>query len=116
MRLVFNRSHGENPMSFGAADSEEVFVFVELELFISEACKNSARNCGGFLNDDEMLQKQGGNRGTQARFDTALPFIRCPPKHRACQCPNSAQRGGHETWFAVMRMAAGEGRHWPSAK
>src|SRR5260370_37508229 len=38
MRLVFNRCHGENPKSRGAADWREPCEFVELELFINELC------------------------------------------------------------------------------
>src|SRR6266446_802392 len=39
MRLVFNRCHGENPKSRGAADGREPCEFVELEFFINELCK-----------------------------------------------------------------------------
>src|SRR6266446_5805642 len=35
MRLLFNRSHGENPKS-AAAEWEELCEFVEFELFINE--------------------------------------------------------------------------------
>src|SRR5580700_1142119 len=38
MRLVFNRSHGENPMSFGALEGEESCEFVKSKLFIKETC------------------------------------------------------------------------------
>jgi hypothetical protein len=37
MRLVFNRCHGENPKSCGAAEAEESGEFVELEDFIYES-------------------------------------------------------------------------------
>src|SRR2546426_661457 len=39
MRLVFNRCHGENPVSCGAEEWGESCVFVELESFINESCK-----------------------------------------------------------------------------
>src|SRR5947209_14049715 len=37
MRLLFNRSHGENPKS-AAAEWEELCELVELEFFINEPC------------------------------------------------------------------------------
>jgi hypothetical protein len=36
MRLLFNRCHGENPRTCGAAESGAPCEFVELEFFISE--------------------------------------------------------------------------------
>src|SRR6266576_5243609 len=40
MRLLFNRCHGENPISCGAAEWGELSEFVELEFFINELCKS----------------------------------------------------------------------------
>src|SRR6266404_7410001 len=38
MRLVFNRCHGEKPVSRGAAEWEESCELIELEFFINEPC------------------------------------------------------------------------------
>src|SRR6266567_7199551 len=38
MRLLFNRCHGENPKSRGAAEWEESCELIELEFFINEPC------------------------------------------------------------------------------
>src|SRR2546427_7047404 len=38
MRLLFNRCHGENPISCGAVEGEECCELIELEFFINEPC------------------------------------------------------------------------------
>src|SRR5882724_3033673 len=39
MRLLFNRCHGEKPISWGATEEDESCEFVEWEFFINGLCK-----------------------------------------------------------------------------
>ena len=46
MRLLFNRCHGENPMSFGAPESGDSCEFVESECFIIKPSEFRASSLG----------------------------------------------------------------------
>jgi hypothetical protein len=61
MRLLFNRFHGENPVSSGAGELEELCEFVELEFFINELCKIhvSAEGQTQKRTSEIILQKMG---------------------------------------------------------
>src|SRR6266404_1482262 len=93
MRLLFNRCHGENPLSCGAAEGGELCEFVELEFFINERCKTGhySLRCALKRRTRSFKRRVSDPDDTNRRFNLALPLIMPRPRHLACQCADTTQ-------------------------
>src|ERR687888_300488 len=67
MRLLFNRCHGENPLSCGASEWGEPCEFVESECVINEPC------CAADYAWDKRQVSDTG--GSNRRFNLALSVV-----------------------------------------
>src|SRR6266487_3437906 len=86
MRVLFNRCHGENPISCGAEESGELCEFVEVEFFIMKLIES------GDCRNDDIVQKLGlWILVVLSTSHPALPLITHQPRQLACQCADTGE-------------------------
>jgi hypothetical protein len=74
--LVFNRSHGEHPISFGAVDWRELREFAKWESFMVKPWYNNRRyNWNALKLNGEIFQKGGYNIAARIKHQSGLPYI-----------------------------------------